>query len=77
MFVIVHSTQALASVQIDVVVHIFFFFISVNPLTSNIREKILLSCPVTFLIKVLWRSYYNIRKFKLGDHIFNSHDFMG
>ena len=75
MFVIVHSTQALASVQIDVVVH--FFFISVNPLTSNIREKILLSCPLTFLIKVLWRSYYNIRKFTLGDHILNSHDFMG
>ena len=26
MFVIVHSTQALASVQIDVVVHFFCFF---------------------------------------------------
>ena len=32
-------------------------FISVNPLTSNIKEQILPSCPVTFLIKVLWGSY--------------------
>ena len=39
MIVIVHSTQGLASVQIDVVVQFF------------------ISCPVTFLIKVLWRSY--------------------
>ena len=54
MIVIAHSTQGLASVQIDVVVQ---FFISVNPLTSNIKEQILPSCPVTFLIKVLWRSY--------------------
>ena len=53
MIVIVHSTQALASVQIDVEVQ---FFISVNPLTSYIKEQILLSCPLTFLIKVLWRS---------------------
>ena len=28
-----------------------------NPLTPNIKDQILLSCPHTFLIKLLWRSY--------------------
>ena len=28
----------------------------INPLTSNMKEQVLLSCPHTFLIKVLGRS---------------------
>ena len=38
----------------------------VNPLTPNIKEQILLSCPHTFLIKVLRRSFQNIKKIHLG-----------
>ena len=30
-----------------------------NPLSPNIKEQILLSCPHSFLIKVLWRSTIN------------------
>ena len=48
-----------------------------NPLTPNIKEQILLSCPHTFLIKVLGRSYQIIKKIELGDHICNSHDLGG
>ena len=37
-----------------------------NPLTPNIKEQILLSCRHTFLIKVLGRSYQNIKNIYLG-----------
>ena len=46
-------------------------------LAPDIKEQILLSCPHTFLIKVLGRSYKNIKKFTLGDHVFNSLDLRG
>ena len=36
-----------------------------NPVTPNIKEEILLSCPHTFLIKVLGRSYQNIKKISI------------
>ena len=43
---------------------------TVNPLTPNIKEQILLSFPHTFLIKY-WGEVIKIsRKFTLGDHIF-------
>ena len=45
-----------------------------NPWRPNIKEQILLSCPKTFLMKLLGRSYSNIKQIALGDHILNSHD---
>ena len=48
-----------------------------KPLTPNIKEQILLSCPNTSLIKVLGRSYKISREFILGDYILNSHDLTG
>ena len=36
-----------------------------NPLTPNIKEQILLSCPHTFLVKLLGRSYKDIKKIHL------------
>ena len=51
--------------------------LSVNPLTPNIKEQILLSYPHTFLIKVLGQVVKISKKFTLGDHILNSHDLRG
>ena len=42
-----------------------FSNISINPLTPNIKEQILLSCPHTFLIKVLGRRCQNTKKIHL------------
>ena len=49
----------------------------VNPLTPNTKDEILLSCPHTFLIKVLGRSYQNIKKSHLGWSYCYSHDLSG
>ena len=38
-------------------IHIQCTFHLFNPLTPNIKEQILVSCPNTFLIKVQGRSY--------------------
>ena len=38
----------------------------INPLTPDIKEQILLSCPHTFLIKVMDRNYYIIKKIHHG-----------
>ena len=47
--------------------NIFSLFENVfNPLSPNIKEQILLSCPHTFLIKVLGRRYYKNKKIHLG-----------
>ena len=38
----------------------------VETLTPNFKDQILLSCAHTFLVKVLWRSYWDIKKIHLG-----------
>ena len=50
-----------------------------NPLTTDIKKQILLSCSHTFLIKVLGRSYENIKKIWVIIRviILNSHDLRG
>ena len=54
----------------------FYSVINLNPLTPNIKDQILLSCPHTFLIKY-WGEVIKLRKLTLGDHILNSHDLRG
>ena len=39
------------------------------PLTPNIKEQIFLSCPHIFLVNLLGRSYFNIKKSHLGCNV--------
>ena len=43
--------------MISKILKVLSFVLPFNPLTPNIKEQILLSCPHTFRIKVLGRSY--------------------
>ena len=47
----------------------------INPLISNIRLQILLSCGYTLLIAERGESFNLSKEFTLGDYILYSHDF--
>ena len=51
--------------------------LQVNPLTPNIKEQIFLSCPHTFLIKLLGEVVKLSRKVTFDDHVLNSHNVRG
>ena len=48
--------------------------LGLNPVNPNIKIQFLFSCPHTFIIAVVGRSYENFKRIHLSDRTLNSHD---